>query len=510
MSWVTIFYSMTGASCLSLALIYGFAWWQQPHVKSYFLFALAALGTAVAAGFEMVMLRTDSPALFSAALRWGQIDLWVIAVSLAGFVRLYLCAGRTWLFVTMCALRTLALALNFVTGDDMYHRVLTGVRSIPFLGEQVSVGVGIANPWMLVAQLSTLLLVAFVADASITAWRRGEQRRALIVGGSIIFFLLAAVGETAAIFWGLLWGPTTLSWFFLGIVVAMSYELSSEAVQASKLASEVRDKEQQMALSAHAASAAAERHRAELAHLSRTASLGEISSGLAHELKQPLTSILINAQAAALLLGHDRWDAEELRGILQDIITDDKRATEIIDGLRMFLAKGEFQHHVLATNDLIQDVLKLMRHDLTSRSIRVITHLAPDLPAIRGDRVQLQQVLVNLILNARDAMAQVALGGRAITITSRRPGPPFIEISVSDTGGGFPQGAEEKLFEPYYSTKPLGLGLGLSLSRSIISAHDGRLWAEQSPLSGAIFHCVLPEWTSDGERSARPAWASSE
>jgi two-component system, LuxR family, sensor kinase FixL len=246
-----------------------------------------------------------------------------------------------------------------------------------------------------------------------------------------------------------------------------------------------------------AANTAAQQHRAELAHLSRSASLGEMSSALIHELGQPLAAILKNAETAEILLSRGRWDVEELRDIVRDIIADDNRAANLIRGLRSFLTKGDFQRQVLAPNSLVWDVLRLTKAEVASRSIQVTSILAPDLPAIRGDRVQLQQVLINLILNACDAMTAVERGARSLTITAQSAERDWIEISIADTGTGFPLGTEEQIFEPYYTTKPLGLGLGLSLSRSIIGAHGGRLWAENRPSGGALVHCLLPQWTSE-------------
>jgi two-component system, LuxR family, sensor kinase FixL len=222
MSAVTILYSMTAASSMLLALISAFVWWRQREAKAYLFFVGATLGVAAAAGFELAMLRATSPAQYATAMRWGHITIWVLFVSLAVFVRLHLRAGRPWLLWTICALRTAALALNFLTGQNLHYRKVIELRQVRLLGELVSLGVGIANPWMLVGQLSTLGLLVFVLDASITAWRRGERRAALIVGGSIMFFTAAALGETGAVFWGLLSWPIIVSWFFWGTVVAVT------------------------------------------------------------------------------------------------------------------------------------------------------------------------------------------------------------------------------------------------------------------------------------------------
>jgi two-component system, LuxR family, sensor kinase FixL len=242
----------------------------------------------------------------------------------------------------------------------------------------------------------------------------------------------------------------------------------------------------------------AQAHRNEVAHLLRVASLGELSSALAHELKQPLSAILSNAQAALFFLANDdNCDLQEVRAILRDIVTDDERASEVIDRLHALLKKGEFQPQPLQVNDLIRDVFKLMNHDLAARAVRVVTEFGGSLPSIRGDRVQLQQVLINLILNAADAMAQPAETARTLTVRSIPIADDAIEISVADTGMGIPPGREEKIFQPYHSTKPGGLGLGLWLSRSIVFAHGGRMWAENRAAGGATFHFTIPQWKVD-------------
>ena len=218
-------------------------------------------------------------------------------------------------------------------------------------------------------------------------------------------------------------------------------------------------------------------YRNDVAHLLRVVSLGEFSSGLAHELKQPLTSILSNAQAAELFLAKDTYDLEQIRDILHDIVRADRRAGDVINGLRLLLKKSEFQPVALDANQLIDDVLKLMHNDLMGRGVQVVAELSEDSPSVRGDRVQLQQVLINLILNASDAMSRPSERPRILTLCSTRV-EGNVRFSVADTGSGISPGTEEKIFTPYHTTKPQGLGLGLSLSRSIVQAHGGRLWAE--------------------------------
>jgi len=244
--------------------------------------------------------------------------------------------------------------------------------------------------------------------------------------------------------------------------------------------------------------------RGELAHLSRVTMLGELSGSLAHELNQPLTSILSNAEAAENYLAQEAPDLAQVREILADIVAEDERAGEVIRRLRLLLKKGEVQWQSLDANELVSEVLKLARSDLASRGVTVEAALAPDLAAIRGDGVQLQQVLLNLVMNACDAMADNDAKDRRLTVRTSPAGDDGVRIEVSDVGHGLPEGGAERAFERYFTTKPHGLGLGLSVCRTIITAHGGTLGATNNQGRGATFHCIL-----GGAASSRPSQNAS-
>jgi PAS domain S-box-containing protein len=240
------------------------------------------------------------------------------------------------------------------------------------------------------------------------------------------------------------------------------------------------------------AQAEALKHRAELTHLSRVTMLGELSGSLAHELNQPLTAILSNAQAAQRFLTHDNVDLEEVRDILGDIVDQDKRAGEVIHRLRLLLKKGEVEQQPLNVNNVVEEVLKLIRGDLANHGVTTLAKLAPDLPTVKGDRVQLQQVLLNLVMNACDAMDGNASSDRQIVVSTELADGAGICFSVSDSGPGMTGGDLEQVFEPFFTSKVHGLGLGLSVCRSIIAAHGGKLWAVNNPEKGATFRFTLP------------------
>jgi PAS domain S-box-containing protein len=230
----------------------------------------------------------------------------------------------------------------------------------------------------------------------------------------------------------------------------------------------------------------------ELAHLSRITALGELAVSLAHELNQPLAAILSNAQAAQHFIAHDNADINEVREILADIVADDKRAGEVIRRLRAMLKKSEVHRRPLNASEVVHEVLSLVRNDLVNHGITVQAELAQDLPVFQGDRVQLQQVLLNLVMNACDAMSGRPQNDRQLKICTGLTGDNFVQISVADRGTGIPPEKLEHVFDPFYTTKPNGMGLGLAVCRTIVDAHAGKLWAVNNPERGSTFHVIFP------------------
>ena len=239
--------------------------------------------------------------------------------------------------------------------------------------------------------------------------------------------------------------------------------------------------------------------RNELAHLSRVAMIGEMSSSLAHELNQPLTAILSNSQAALRFLAAGPGHDQDLRETLTDIAASGTRAGDVIRRLRAMLRKEETEQEPVDINQLISEVMQLYRSDLINRGVTVLQLLENDLPEAVGDRVQLQQVLLNLVINACDAMAGLA-GERKLTIMSRSLGDDEVEFSVWDVGPGLAASSLEKVFEPFVTSKQDGMGLGLSVCKTIVKSHGGRIWAEDNDGPGASFHVALPSSARVGPR----------
>jgi signal transduction histidine kinase len=234
-----------------------------------------------------------------------------------------------------------------------------------------------------------------------------------------------------------------------------------------------------------------EEQRRELSHLARVAVLGQLSGALAHELNQPLTSISSNAEAARRLLKRQPPDLDELDAILGDIASEDQRAAQVIRRLRALLKRGDTHLQPMDIRELLSEVLELAHAELITRQVTPTALVARDLPPVLGDRVQLQQVLLNLIINACEAMNTTAASDRRLTLIANADTRNNILISIRDSGTGIPSTLLERLFEPFVTTKPEGLGLGLSISRTIVAAHGGRLWAENNPDRGATMYCLL-------------------
>jgi two-component system sensor kinase FixL len=245
------------------------------------------------------------------------------------------------------------------------------------------------------------------------------------------------------------------------------------------------------------------RQREDLVHLTRVSTMGQLASSLAHELNQPLTAILSNVQAAQRFMTADPIDLAELREILNDIVQDDYRASEVIRRIRAVVKKGDPDVIALDFAGVVRDVVALVHSDAIVRGTRVTLHIDNTLPLVRGDRVQLQQVMLNLLLNAFDAMDNIAPVDRAVSVTLKAADNGMVLAAVRDRGHGLTADKLDKIFKPFFTSKPQGLGLGLSISRSIVDMHRGRLWAENNNDRGATFYVALPAGDAMEEQQSR-------
>jgi two-component system, LuxR family, sensor kinase FixL len=736
MDWVTAIWAMLIGGCVAMALphlLIGI--WQRRGAHLFFVLAAAAvIGIAIC---ETLMMRAGTVDQFARAQQWTHVPIFFLVVALVGFVRLYFHTGRLWLGMIACAVRFLSLIINFAFPPSLNFREITALRHLHFMGEIVSVPVGVSSPWTRLGELSSLLLLVFVIDASISLWRQGRvenRRRALVVGVSIAFFILLAAGVTALIHRHIIDAPYLVSFPFAAILVAMAFELGSDLLRARqvkekleiseaslhesekrfriaadaapvliwmsgpdklctffnkgwldftgrtmeqelgngwsegvhpddlqkcletyvsafdarkpfamqyrlrhrdgqhrwvsdhgvprhnaqgiftgyigacldltellKREEELRQFEERVTLAADMArfgvwemdvstqtmwmsdsarslfqfepgtvithkvfqervhpedrafrDAAVEqamekqggyeleyramlpdgtvrwiagrsrcvkdasgnfsrligvwadvtarkvaekeerRRREEMSRLSRITLLGEMSASIAHEVNQPLSGIMSNASAGQRFIDRGDADISLLREILVDIAADGRRAHDVIRNVRNTMKKGATVREPIDLNFVVMKVARMLQPDIARNFCELETSLAKDLPMIEADPVQMHQVLINLVSNALDAMRDTPASHRKVQVATERDGNASIRVSVRDYGTGIPDGVREQLFEQFFTTKEEGLGMGLTIVRSIIEAHAGAIAAENVDGGGARFYFTLP------------------
>jgi PAS domain S-box-containing protein len=235
----------------------------------------------------------------------------------------------------------------------------------------------------------------------------------------------------------------------------------------------------------------------ELAHANRVATMGQLTGSIAHEVNQPITAAVIGAQAALRWLGREPPDLEEVRQALVQVARNGTRAGEVVGRIRDLIKKVPPRQDLLEINDPIREVVELTRSEASKNGVSVKVQLADGLPLIRGDRVQLQQVVLNLIINAVEAMSGVSDGARQLLIIPERAESDEVCVTVRDSGPGLAPATHERIFEAFYTTKASGLGMGLSICLSIIEAHGGRFWASSNEPRGAVFQFTLPPGGAD-------------
>jgi two-component system, LuxR family, sensor kinase FixL len=593
MSWVTILWAMIASACLTLALVHVLVWWRRREVRANLLFALTAVATAVFAGCELWMMRAETPGAFGLAVRWAHVPASVLIVSLVGFVRLYLRAGRLWLAWTVCGVRTLSLILNFVFAPNLNYREINGLRHVSFLGETIVAPVGVPSAWMLISQLGLLLLVIFVADASIVVWQRGDRRQALSVGGSIVLFVVAATVQLILTLWGIIHEPITVSLFFMGIVAAMGYELSRDVLRAARLSDDLRESEERMALATQAVNLGiwvrdlvrnevwatdkwrellgfakseridlnsflqklhpedreavsqtltkalsdpggyeteyrvvlpdgqtrwiASRGRVEFngagkpilmrgAALDITArkkveeelfrsrkleSLGVLAGGIAHDFNNFLTIIAGNIALAKMHLK----PADPVYDILEQAAVASNRATTLALQLLTFGKGGAPVRRPSPLDGAVKDAVDLARAGAT---VTIDLVIAGDLWPAEIDIEQISQALYNILLNARQAMPE----GGIIEVRAENvvlDADPqslgnggYVTISVRDHGCGIEADVLPRIFDPYFTTKQSGSGLGLATVHAIIAKHEGHITVHSILGAETTFSIYLP------------------
>jgi two-component system sensor kinase FixL len=746
MSWVTFVWAVVIGACVTMALphlLVGLKGWAWENL----FFVLAALSVAGIAAGELAIMHSKTTGEIGRAMQWTHVPIFFLYLGIVGFISTYFATARQGLGIATVGVRLVTLAINFALPPNLNFREITSLRYLDFLGETVALPQGVHSPWTRLGELGSLLLLAFVVDASIALWRRGQpegRRRALIVGGSITLFIVLAAGISALINRGIVHAPYLISLPFLGVVLAMGFELSNDILRAAQTTrrlrfseAALRESDMRMSLTASAANLGlwvwdvqqddiwitekgrelfgfaqsgpidfncflqaihpedrpriqqevqdalvraseyeseyriardngstrwvtgygrveldqngkpsclrgvtrditerktaeealresegrfrsvadiapvmiwmsgtdkegvffnkgwleftgrtvdqemgegwlqgvhaddlahcldvcgtafskrepftvefrlrrqdgeyrwlldtgtprfdaegqflgyigscidiAERKQTEMDHqiqntelarVGRVALMGELAASLAHEVNNPLGAMVTNASAGQRLLARGQLEPDELRDLLADIVSDGHRAREVIEGIRNMVRKSEASHSLVSLNEVIGDLLRIVRADAIARNVSLIAEVDEKAGIVVADRVQLLQVLLNLTLNAFEALTVIRAEARRVIVRAEAVENGKICLSVRDTGPGFPDGMVEQLFEAFFTTKAEGTGMGLAIARSIIEAHGGTLSGENCAKGGALFTICLPEATEEKSQAA--------
>src|SRR3954471_22950578 len=477
MNAVSVLWASVSGVALAIAAVYGMLWLLDRR-SANLAFCIVGIGVAGLSITELGMMHSGSAAEYGEWVRWFHIPNFLAVVGLVVFVHLLFGTGRLWLAGAVVGLRLALLVVNFLVDPNVNWREISALDTMPFLGEQVSV-IGravVRQPIQWAATLASLLFIVYIADAFVTAWRAGDRetrRKAVVICGGILAFVILATLQSQLVVWGLVRMPVVVAPPYLILIAAITYELSRGIVASVRMERE------------------AQRLRDELAHVARVDAVSQLSGSLAHELKQPLTAIMANAQAAQMMLETGPLDLPELRAILADICADDRRADAIIERARALMKRSRIELHEVSVAAIARDVLALVRVDAIKRGVTVESFVSDAIPQVRADRVQLSQVLLNLVINAMESVSAHTARERKVGIEAKQGKGDLVEVSVVDSGTGIPDTLLPRVFDAFVTTKETGLGIGLAVSRAIVQAHGGELSAENNPGPGATFRFTV-------------------
>jgi signal transduction histidine kinase len=413
-------------------------------------------------------------------LRWYHLPAFFAIIGVLLFVHYYLHTGRAWLMWTIIVARSLILVINFSVQPNYNFSQIVSLRQISFLGEQVSV-IAVATtraPALWFAAASITLLLAYMTDAAIRRWEEGgadSRRKALAVFFGIGMPMSVAFVLNNFIILGFLKLPVTSLPWFLGALLPMAYEWGHDVILSRRARLQVAELQ------------------CLLAQAERVSLMGQLASSLAHELSQPLSATITNVEAGLLQLQGKRPDGEELRAILSDIGHDHRRAAEIIGQMRRLFKHRTIQMQSLGLDEVFEDVAALVHSETVSQKIDLRVVVRPGLPRVVADRVHLMQVLLNLVTNSIHALQVQPQDSRRLLVEARPAKTKGeVEVAIEDSGPGIPRDTADKLFKLFFTTKSEGTGIGLALCRTIIEAHGGRLWYDESRRDdGAVFCFTL-------------------
>jgi signal transduction histidine kinase len=471
---LTFSWAMIATACAMLGLTQCFLWWHSRREKVYPLSMLMAFSAMTVSVLEMSLSQTPYPAEHERLLTWLNFTVALVLVPMVWSIQAYLPTARRWMAILITALWVVGMAVNFLLpGNLTFSEVVAVDRHVTTWGDAYFLARGNINDWKWLVDITVLMIPIYTIDA---AWRARENPRArqgrVIAVGVGLFVLIAGL-QAILIDLGHYQAPFAISPAFLFVIVALTWALAKDAVRANKLDAQIVEA------------------RRETERLMRANLMGEVAATLAHEINQPLTAILGNAQAAEKFLNHPNPNLDEIREIFADIVRDDKRARDIIANLRRMLRGDRPEDRRVDLAPALREVLLFMHHELQRQSIDVQLDVNGAIPEVCGGRVAIQQVVMNLVLNAARAILDANASRREIRIRvlEKQGGA---EIVVRDFGPGIANEVEKRLFEPFVTTKERSLGMGLAVCQRIVENEGGQITVENAGGGGARFRVWLP------------------
>jgi signal transduction histidine kinase len=476
----TVLWSVAAGIALTLAASSGFVWaMERRNPASLTLFVLG-IGVAASAYVELCLMHSTTVTEYGQWLHWYHVPVFLAATGQVLFVHYYLGTGKLWLLATVIATRVVVLVMNFSVHPNFNFARIDSLRHVPLLGEQVTtIGSAEARPgWQQFAIATLFLLMVYLVDAAVRRWRSGgreSKRKAVAIGLGIAVPWLCTIVYTQLIVFGVIQAPVSNLPWFLGALVVMAFELGRDFVLSKRALVELAELQRQ------------------LMQVERVSVLGQLVSSLTHQLAQPLSANANNAAAALKQLERETPDLQALHAILADVGRDSQRIADLVVRLRELIRHRAVEMRPVRLEDVVQDALSLIGAEAAAKRVALSLHIEPDLPRVNGDRVQLSQVLINLLMNGIQAVQGRLPEARDIVVEAHADnGKGEVEMSVRDSGDGIPDDLADRIFGPFFTTKPDGMGMGLALSRTIIEAHGGRLWADRANgQKGATFHFTL-------------------
>jgi signal transduction histidine kinase len=473
LSFLVIAWSMCASMSFMLAVMHLLFWLFNRQMTVYLLSTVMGFAAATSAMLELSMLMTRSPETYNKLLLWENLAIFLILVPLVWFIRQHFLSGRRWLVILITALWSAGIFINFLMPGNLTFYEVTALNfQTTFWGESFALPIGIVNPWKILVDIASLLILVYTVDAAVQLWRRAHRSRAWVVGGAVLFILFAGI-HSPLVDAGLVHSPYLISFSFLAIVISLSYQVVRDADKGVRYARELLET------------------RRNLDQLSRANLLGEYTTMLVHELNQPLTAILSNAQAARKYLVSNPLKLNVVHEALDDIVRDDKRATEIINWHRSMLQRQTTSREQFSLNAAIKEVVSMLEGDLKKNDIKLSVQYARKIPAIYAGRVEIQQVMLNLLANSIRAINSLNDASRVINIRTYLV-EGAVQVKVADFGPGIAEELLASLFDTFVSGNKEGIGMGLAICRRIVETYEGRIWATNAKSGGAVFFFTLP------------------